>query len=381
MDDERRFGFRRLRGGACGPRLGELRLGARRIPTPAFMPVGTRATVKTLDSRDLERIGAQLILANTYHLYLRPGSHRIARLGGLHRFMDWPGGILTDSGGFQVFSLAAFRKIRPEGIEFRSHLDGSRHFLSPARVLEIQRELDSDIRMVLDVCTPYPAERAQAEAEMELTLRWAAQSRDWWRREASAEAARGALFGIVQGGVHSELRTSCARALVGLDFDGYALGGLSVGEPTEAGQAAIEAACASLPPERPRYLMGVGTPQDILAAVARGIDMFDCVLPTRNARKGTVFTWDGKLVVKNSAFAEDRAPLDASCECLACRHYSRAYLRHLFAVGEMLGGRLATIHSLTFYQQLMERIRAAIAADRFEAFAAETRRRLEGARP
>ena len=381
MDENPGFGFELLRGDRTGPRLGRLRIGTTRVPTPAFMPVGTRAAVKTLDSRDLERLGARLILANTYHLYLRPGSDRIARLGGLHRFMDWRGAILTDSGGFQVFSLANLRRIRPAGVEFRSHLDGSRHFLTPERVMEIQAQLGSDIRMVLDVCTPYPAERQQVAEEMALTLRWAEQSRDWWRRDAQVRERQGALFGIVQGGVFPDLRTSCARALVSLGFDGYALGGLSVGEPADAGLPAIAAAVAELPPGAPRYLMGVGTPQDILAAVARGIDMFDCVLPTRNARKGTVFTWNGKLVVKNRGFAEDVAPLDEECDCATCQHYSRAYLRHLFGVGEMLAGRLATIHSLAFYQQLMERIRTAIAADRFAEFADETRRRLEGARP
>jgi queuine tRNA-ribosyltransferase len=365
--------FELLAGAGCGPRRGRLSIGELAIPTPVFMPVGTRATVKTLGSEDLEEIGARLILGNTYHLHLRPGADLIARRGGLHRFMAWRGGILTDSGGFQVHSLAKFRRIHPDGIAFRSHLDGSAHFFTPEGVLEIQDQLGSDIRMVLDVCTTYPADALQAASEMETTLRWAAESvrcRDALR---AAGRARGALFGIVQGGIHPELRERCGRELASLPFDGYAVGGLSVGEPRELRLPALEASLAPLPVELPRYLMGVGTPLDLLDAVGRGVDMFDCVLPTRNARKGTVFTWNGKLVLKNSAYAEDDRPIDPQCTCPTCRRYSRAYLRHLFQVGELLAGRLATIHSLAFYQQFMEKMHGAIDAGRFAEFDARVR--------
>jgi queuine tRNA-ribosyltransferase len=379
--DDRRVTFDLLRGGR-GPRLGRLRVRGLSIPTPAFMPVGTRATVKTLGTEDLLAIGARLILANTYHLYLRPGGELIARRGGLHRLMSWPGGILTDSGGFQVFSLAALREIREEGIDFRSHLDGSSHRLTPESVLEIQAQLDSDIRMLLDVCTPQPADRARTEIDLERTLRWAERSRTTARSHAGEPGSDAALFGIVQGGTFPDLRRRGARALVALGFDGYALGGFSVGERAEQRVPGMEAALEELPVERPRYLMGVGTPLEIIDAVGRGVDLFDCVLPTRNARKGTLFTWQGRMVVKNRVYAEDDRPVDPACDCATCRRYSRAYLRHLFQVGEQLAGRLATIHSLAFYQQLMAAIRAAIAADRFEAFAREARARLtDGAHP
>ena len=373
-------GFELHSGGAQGPRLGRLRIGRLAVPTPAFMPVGTRAAVKTLEAETLERIGARLILANTYHLFLRPGPERIARLGGLHRFMSWRGGILTDSGGFQVYSLAELRRVLPDGIEFRSHLDGTRHFLTPERVLEIQAHLGSDIRMVLDVCTPQPSERERTARDMDLTLRWADRSRAAWeargRTPEGGPDAGGALFGIVQGGVFPDLRRDCARRLVGLGFAGYALGGFAVGEPVEQRMQALEAALAELPAGAPRYLMGVGTPLDILAAVERGVDLFDCVLPTRNARKATVFTWNGRMILKNSAYAEDRDPIDPGCDCPVCRRYSRAYLRHLFQVGEQTAGRLATIHSLAFYAQWMAGIREAIAAGRFAAFAAVARARM-----
>ncbi len=363
--------FSLQRGGVRGPRLGSLRIGDTVVPTPAFMPVGTRATVKTLGSEDLELIGARLILANTYHLHLRPGADLIQRRGGLHRFMDWPSGILTDSGGFQVHSLSDLRRIDSDGVEFRSHLDGSRHYFTPERVVEIQAALGSDIQMVLDVCTTYPAEEAQVVAEMETTLRWAERALSHHRQRRAAGDPQSALFGIVQGGVAVPLRQRCARALAALGFDGYALGGLSVGEPPEMRPPVLDASLELLPAELPRYLMGVGTPADIVDAVGRGVDLFDCVLPTRNARKGTLFTWDGKMVVKNRQYAEDDGAIDPDCPCPVCRRYSRAYLRHLFNVGEMLAGRLATIHSLVFYQQLMERLRQAIAEDRFAAFAAE----------
>jgi queuine tRNA-ribosyltransferase len=372
---DHRIRFERLRGGPGGPRLGRLALGDLVVPTPAFMPVGTRAAVKTLAAEDLEAIGARLILANTYHLLLRPGPERIARLGGLHRFMRWRGGILTDSGGFQVFSLARLRRIREDGIKFRSHLDGAPLFLTPESVLEVQGQLGSDIRMALDVCTPYPADHEAARGDLERTLRWAERSRAWWDARPEGERRGAALFGIVQGGVHPDLREAGARRLVALGFDGYALGGFSVGEPAAERPAALEAALGPLPDDRPRYMMGVGTPQEILDAVGRGVDLFDCVLPTRNARKGTLFTWQGRMIVKNRGYAEDERPVDPDCGCPTCRRYSRAYLRHLFQVGEQLAGRLATIHSLAFYQQLMARAREAIAAGRWEAFLAETKAR------
>jgi queuine tRNA-ribosyltransferase len=337
-----------------------------------FMPVGTRASVKTLGSEDLERIGARLILANTYHLHLRPGAALIRARGGLRRFMAWGGAILTDSGGFQVHSLADLRRILPDGIEFRSHLDGSAHLFTPESVLELQEELGSDVRMVLDVCTPYPAGEEQAAEEMALTQAWAARSLAQRERMRAAGRWHGALFAIVQGGVHAELRRRGASALASSDFDGYALGGLSVGEPLELRQPAMDAALAELPVERPRYLMGVGTPADILDAVGRGVDMFDCVLPTRNARKGTIYTWNGRMVIKNRAYAEDDRPIDAACGCPVCRRYSRAYLRHLFQVGEQLAGRLATIHTLAFYLELMERARKAIEGGRYAEFARQT---------
>ncbi|MCK4304269.1 MAG: tRNA guanosine(34) transglycosylase Tgt [Candidatus Eisenbacteria sp.] len=376
MEGPREISFCLLKGGRRGPRLGMLRIGETEIPTPAFMPVGTRASVKTLGSEDLEEIGARLILANTYHLHLRPGADLIQRRGGLHRFMSWRGGILTDSGGFQVHSLADLRRILPDGVEFKSHLDGSSHFFTPEKVVDIQCALGSDIRMVLDVCTTYPADEQRAASDMETTLRWAERSLAHWTGAGCRERREGALFGIVQGGIYPALRRRCARELARLGFDGYALGGLAVGEPAQARSPAMDASLDELPTESPRYLMGVGTPADIIDAVGRGVDLFDCVLPSRNARKGTVFTWNGKMIIKNRAFAEDDSPIDPACGCAACRRYSRAYIRHLFQVGEYLAGRLATIHSLAFYQQLTERIRQAIAADRFEAFAAETLERV-----
>lgn len=363
----RDFSFELTSGAARGPRAGRLRFGDRDVPTPVFMPVGTRATVKTLGSEDLEAIGARLILGNTYHLHLRPGADLIRRRGGLHKFMAWSGAILTDSGGFQVHSLADLRKILPDGVEFRSHLDGSAHFFTPERVVEIQHDLGSDISMVLDVCTTYPAPPAQAAAEMGTTLRWAERALAHRARLTDA----GALFGIVQGGIYPDLRLDCARQLARFGFDGYALGGLSVGEPPEERAAPMDAALAGIPVEKPRYLMGVGTPADIVDAVGRGVDMFDCVLPTRNARKGTVFTWQGKMVVKNQVYAEDDRPIDPACTCPVCRRYSRAYLRHLFQVGEQLAGRLATIHTLAFYLQFMERMRCAITEGRFATFVAQ----------
>ena len=368
--------FALQKGGQTGPRTGMLRIGGVDVPTPVFMPVGTRATVKALGSEDLEAIGARLILGNTYHLHLRPGSDLIERRGGLHDFMSWRGGILTDSGGFQVHSLSRFRKIEADGVRFRSHLDGSRHFFTPERVVDIQSELGSNIRMVLDVCTTYPADEKQTAEEMAITLRWAERSikhREKKKREGTWD---GALFGIVQGGIYGSLRDKCAHELAGMGFDGYAIGGLSVGEPAELRAEPMDASLAIMPAELPRYLMGVGTPLDILDAVGRGVDMFDCVLPTRNARKGTIFSWQGKKIIKNQVYAEDNRPIDETCGCPVCQRYSRAYLRHLFQVGEQLGGRLASIHTLAFYLQFMARMREAIAEERFAEFAADVRERF-----
>ncbi|MBM3480421.1 MAG: tRNA guanosine(34) transglycosylase Tgt [Alphaproteobacteria bacterium] len=335
------------------------------IETPAFMPVGTAATVKGMTPEGVRGTGAEILLCNTYHLMLRPGAERVERLGGLHRFMNWPGPILTDSGGYQVMSLAGLRKMDEEGVRFRSHLDGSVHLLTPERSIGIQRALDATITMAFDECTPYPATQAQAEASMRLSMRWARRSRD-------AFVARDgyAIFGIAQGGVHPWLRAESAAALRAIGFDGYAVGGLAVGEPAHERNATLEATTPHLPAGAPRYLMGVGKPVDIVDAVARGIDMFDCVLPTRSGRTSQAWTSEGPLNMRNARFAEDDGPLDPRCGCPACRGYSRAYLHHLVKAGEMLGPMLLTQHNLTFYQDLMRGMREAIADGRFAAFRA-----------
>ena len=335
------------------------------IETPAFMPVGTAATVKGMTPEGVRGTGAEILLCNTYHLMLRPGAERVERLGGLHRFMNWPGPILTDSGGYQVMSLAGLRKMDEEGVRFRSHLDGSIHLLTPERSIGIQRALDATITMAFDECTPYPATQAQAEASMRLSMRWARRSRDAFvAREGYA------IFGIVQGGVYPELRAESAAALRAIGFHGYAVGGLAVGEPAAERNATLEATTPLLPAEAPRYLMGVGKPVDIVEAVARGIDMFDCVLPTRSGRTSQAWTSDGPLNMRNARFAEDDGPLDPRCGCPACRGYSRAYIHHLVKAGEMLGPMLLTQHNLTFYQDLMRGMREAIADGRFDAFRA-----------
>ncbi|MBM3626704.1 MAG: tRNA guanosine(34) transglycosylase Tgt [Alphaproteobacteria bacterium] len=335
------------------------------IETPAFMPVGTAATVKGMTPEGVRGTGAEILLCNTYHLMLRPGAERVERLGGLHRFMNWPGPILTDSGGYQVMSLAGLRKMDEEGVRFRSHLDGSVHLLTPERSIGIQRALDATITMAFDECTPYPATQAQAEASMRLSMRWARRSRD-------AFVARDgyAIFGIAQGGVHPWLRAESAAALRAIGFDGYAVGGLAVGEPAHERNATLEATTPHLPAGAPRYLMGVGKPVDIVDAVARGIDMFDCVLPTRSGRTSQAWTSEGPLNMRNARFAEDDGPLDPRCGCPACRGYSRAYIHHLVKAGEMLGPMLLTQHNLTFYQDLMRGMREAIADGRFAAFRA-----------
>lgn len=332
------------------------------VRTPAFMPVGTNATVKSLTYEEVRQLGAEVVLANTFHLYLRPGADVIAQAGGLHRFMGWDGPVLTDSGGFQVFSLAKLRRLSDDGVVFRSPIDGSEHAWTPGRVLEIQRQLGSDLVMPLDVCLGYPADDAQAADALRITLRWAQQSAALGVPESQM------LFGIVQGGFSAALRREAADRLVELAFPGYAVGGLSVGEPRALAHTLLEAVTARLPAESPRYLMGVGGPPDLLEAIARGVDMFDCVLPTRVARTGTIFTRTGRLNVRNARYRDDHTPPDPECRCQVCSRYTRAYLRHLFHTHEMLGPRLATYHNLAFLATLMHDAREAIRADRFEVW-------------
>jgi queuine tRNA-ribosyltransferase len=336
------------------------------VETPAFMPVGTRATVKAMMPDTVRQTGAEMILANTYHLMLRPGPDTIEKLGGLHRFMDWPGPILTDSGGFQVMSLSALRKITDTGVTFRSHLDGTMVELTPARAMEIQRQLDADVTMVLDECTPFPATEEVAAASMRLSMTWAAQSRD-----AFTERPGYGLFGIVQGGVYPALREESAAALRAIGFDGYAIGGLAVGEGQEEMLRVLDATVPHLPTDRPRYLMGVGTPLDLIRSVARGVDMFDCVMPTRSGRTAKGFTRRGEVNIRNARHALDPRPLDENCRCTACRKFSRAYLHHLFKAEEMLAGMLLTEHNVTFYQDLMAGLRAGIATGNFAETAAQ----------
>ncbi|HEX8257894.1 MAG TPA: tRNA guanosine(34) transglycosylase Tgt [Allosphingosinicella sp.] len=348
------------------------------IRTPAFMPVGTAATVKAMKPADVRASGADIILGNTYHLMLRPGAERVARLGGLHRFMGWDRPILTDSGGYQVMSLADLRKLSEEGVSFKSHLDGSAHVLTPERSLEIQRLLGADIVMAFDECTPFPATCDEAASSMERSMRWAKRSRDAFDAgEAHASAA--ALFGIQQGSMAEDLRRISADKLTDIGFDGYAVGGLAVGEGQPEMLRVLDFAVPMLPADRPRYLMGVGKPDDIVGAVERGIDMFDCVLPTRSGRTGQAFTWTGPKNLKNARFAEDQGPLDPDCGCPVCATWSRAYIHHLIRSGEILGAMLMTEHNLNFYQQLMAALRAAIAEGRLAAFAAAFRDRY-GAR-
>jgi len=337
------------------------------VETPIFMPIGTHAAVKALGPDDLRAAGAQIVLANTYHLFLRPGHDLVRELGGLHRFMGWDRPILTDSGGFQVFSLSKLRKITEAGVEFRSPVDGSTHFLSPEIAVEVQQALGADIIHALDECMAYPVTRLDAERSLELTLRWAARSK---AAHTGPAAASQALFGIVQGGADAELRTRAARATMALGFDGYAIGGMAVGEPKPAMYDLTELVTSLVPADQPRYLMGVGKPEDLVESVARGVDMFDCVLPTRNARNGQAFTTDGPVTLKQARYARDGAPLDAECECYACRGFSRAYLRHLFMAGELLSHRLLTLHNLTFFLRLAREMRAAIVAGAFGPFQA-----------
>ena len=332
------------------------------IQTPIFMPVGTQATVKTMSPEELKSINAQIILSNTYHLYLRPGHDLIKEAGGLHKFMNWDRPILTDSGGFQVFSLAKLRDISDDGVVFHSHIDGSRHFFTPEKVMEIEQALGSDIAMQFDVCSPYPAERKQVEDALVKTTAWAK------RCKTVHDHPYQALFGIVQGGLYKDLRIRSAEELMELDFPGYGIGGLSVGEPKPLMYEALEYTTPVLPKDKPRYLMGVGSPDCLVEGVARGVDMFDCVLPTRIARNGTVFVPEGKLVIRNAKYARDFRPLDENCDCYACRNYSRAYIRHLIKANEILGFRLTTIHNLHYLLNLMADIRKAIEENRFEKF-------------
>jgi queuine tRNA-ribosyltransferase len=351
-------------------RCGLLTLPHATIETPVFMPVGTQATVKAMTPGELAAIGYGLILGNTYHLHLRPGEDLIARAGGLHRFQGWDGALLTDSGGFQVFSLTGLRRIGADGVQFQSHIDGSRHEFTPEVVMQIERDLGADIIMAFDECAPYPSTPEYAREAMERTHRWAERCREAYEK-AERTATGGwpqALFGIVQGGVCRELRAESARTLIGMDFPGYAIGGLAVGEDAETRCAITAWTTELLPPEKPRYLMGVGTPVDILDAVQRGVDMFDCVLPTRNARNAQVFTSQGVLNMRNARYVEEFRPLDPNCDCPVCQRHTRAYVRHLFKANEMLGPRLTTYHNLYFYHRLTAGIRAAIRADRFQAF-------------
>ncbi|MFZ5452273.1 MAG: tRNA guanosine(34) transglycosylase Tgt [Thermodesulfobacteriota bacterium] len=355
-----------------GPRWGEMRTAHGVVETPIFMPVGTLGTVKAMAPEEVQELGAGIILSNIYHLYLRPGVEVVAALGGLHKFMNWPGGILTDSGGYQIFSLASFRQITEEGVHFRSHLDGSSHFLTPEKVIALQQTIGADIMVCLDECPGYPAPEAEVRRAADLTLRWAKRC-----LEARAEAP-GPLFAVVQGGMLPELRREQAQAFKELNFDGYCLGGLSVGEDKDTLLNMVEVTTPELPEDKPRYLMGVGTPEDLVEGVARGVDMFDCVLPTRNARNGMAFTGFGKVVVKNAVCARDPAPLEEGCGCYTCRHYSRAYLRHLYLSREILAYRLLTLHNLYYYLHLMAEIREAVAAGRFAQFRRDFYEKREG---
>jgi len=350
-------------------RRGRLTVAHGSIETPVFMPVGTYGSVKAMSPADLHAVGAQIVLGNTFHLWLRPGLEVIAAHGGLHRFMAWDKPILTDSGGFQVFSLGELRKISEEGVRFRSPVNGDVCFLSPEESMRIQRTLNSDVVMIFDECTPYPADEREAAASMRLSLRWAERSR------RAHEGNANALFGIVQGGMHEGLRDESLAGLQGIGFDGYAIGGLSVGEPKEDMQRVLRHTAPQLPSAAPRYLMGVGTPADIVDAVESGIDMFDCVMPTRNARNGWIFTSNGTIRLRNARYRDDIRPLDEACGCYTCAHFSRAYLHHLQRVNEILGAHLNTVHNLHFYQQLMSELRQAIEAGNLAEYAASVRLR------
>ena len=347
------------------------------VETPAFMPVGTRGSVKAIEQRELREIGAQIILGNTYHLYLRPGTEILQKAGGLHRFIGWDGPMLTDSGGYQVFSLQDLRKIEEEGVTFKSHLDGSTHVFRPEGVIGTERQIGADIVMVLDECTSYPCDRKYAEESNELTLRWAERCKRAFEKSPPLYGYSQALFGIVQGSTYPEIRERSARRLVEMGFDGYAIGGLAVGEPAEEMYRLTELCEGFLPDSSPRYLMGVGTPQNLLESIARGVDMFDCVLPTRNGRNAMLFTRNGRLNIKNAAYEDDLAPVDAACDCYTCRTHTRAYLRHLFHVKEILALQLATIHNLRFYLWLVAEARRQVVAKRFDDWKADFLQQLQ----
>ncbi|KPL00709.1 MAG: queuine tRNA-ribosyltransferase [candidate division Zixibacteria bacterium SM23_73_3] len=347
-------------------RVGVIKTPHGEVNTPIFMPVGTQASVKTLSSEDLKEIGAEMILGNTYHLYLRPGEQLVEKAGGLHKFMNWDRPILTDSGGFQVFSLNSLTKTSEQGVRFQSHLDGSYHLFTPEKVVEIQHALGADIIMVLDEPVFYPCSMEQAKRANQLTLNWAKRCKEAHKElEDKGFKHKQALFGIIQGSTYPELRKNSASALMKLDFPGYAIGGLSLGEPKSTTFEMVDLCVSYIPEQKPRYLMGVGTPEDMVEAISQGIDMFDCVLPTRNARNASLFTRLGKLIIKNSEYADDFSPIDSECGCSTCRNYSRAYLRHLFNTGEVSALRLATIHSLYFYMDLMKMAKDAILKNRF----------------
>ncbi len=369
------FHFEVLAVDPTGARLGRLTTPHGVIETPIFMPVGTAATVKGQTQQDLEALNAQIILANTYHLYLRPGHELIRDMGGLHKFMSWPRPILTDSGGFQIFSLSDLRKVTDEGVTFRSHIDGSEHFLTPEKALEIEIALGSDIMMVLDECIEAPAAESRTRDAAARTLAWAKRSRDYFA--CHGDAAKQMLFGIVQGGAHASLRRANADSLMELDFPGYAIGGLAVGEPHALTCEMTQTVTSRLPPDKPRYLMGVGKPEQILDYVALGVDMMDCVLPTRSARHGCLYTSEGRVLIRNSRYARDTRPIDERCGCAVCRRYSRAYLRHLYSTGEFLAIILNTHHNLYFYLDMMGKIREAIRFGKLETFRSDLQARLD----
>jgi queuine tRNA-ribosyltransferase len=368
--------FRILRKATAGrARLGKIHTPHGDFETPVFMPVGTQGSVKAVSPEDLKDVGVQIILANTYHLFLRPGYQVIGKLGGLHRFMNWTGPILTDSGGYQVYSLSRLRSISEEGVTFQSHLDGSRHFIGPREAMMVQKTLGADIAMAFDECAPYPVDRAYIQNSVRLTTLWSRECLEY--RDPSQ-----ALFGIVQGGMYSDLREQSAKELVAMNFDGYALGGLSVGEDRETRKRITQETVEFLPENKPLYLMGVGKPEDIVDAISSGVDMFDCVIPTRNARNGTFFTTAGKLVIKNARYLDDERPVDEMCGCYTCTHYSRAYLRHLFMAKELLVYRLNTIHNLYYYTHLTAEIRRALLDERLDDYCKgffESQRHLEEA--
>jgi queuine tRNA-ribosyltransferase len=346
------------------------------IPTPMFMPVGTQGAVKAVEPRELVEMGTKIILCNTYHLYLRPGPGLVARAGGLHDFTGWHRPILTDSGGYQVFSLGDLRGISEEGVEFKSHIDGSLHHFTPEKVINIQRSLGADIIMVLDECTPYPCDEAYTRASNELTIRWATRALQQFDKTKALYGYEQAMFGIVQGGTFPHIREASARALVDMDFDGYAIGGLSVGEPAEVMYEMTTVCVDILPSHKPRYLMGVGTPENILESIERGIDMFDCVLPTRNGRNAMFFTRSGKLNMRNASFTEDFLPIDGECDCYCCKNFSRAYIRHLFKANEIMALQLASIHNLSFYLWLVQNAREAILSEVFHEWKRQQLERL-----